>query len=194
MSDARQRLIDFTAFIEQTPAHVAKALNAVVYRNVEEYLDSLNDISPEEEIRMITRWSPVQEQNTNELYRERLLTFKTKNKEFIQKFGEAAFAQDVLENPLKAALVDESIMQLFLMADQISSAIKAQKIDGPSLVAIAEKAVTLAIRDDGLPEIKRKMTELVDSAAKKAAHEFIKELQPDLSRYVAELVSPVSND
>lgn len=189
MNQLSQEILEFAAFLEQAPNHLAKALQAVVFRNVEEYLDSLENISPEEEIRMLNRSGRQQEQTENRKYRERLNAFKTENRELRQKVGDDVVDEHVLQNPLRAALVDESILQLFQMGEEIGTLIKNQKIDGPSLTQLAERAVTRAIQDDHLPEVRRKLSELTQYVVERSAETYYKENRAKIETFVEKTVT-----
>lgn len=193
MNQLSKEIYEFCAFLEQAPTHISNALQAVVFKNVEDYLDSLQDVSPEEEIRMLNRRARVQE-SSHKLYRERLVAFKTENRELVQKTGDEVMNQHVFQNPLRVALIDESILQLFQMAEEISALIKSQKMDGPSLTVIAEKAVTLAIREDALPEVRRKLSELTTYVVERTAKEYHKSIQGRVDSYVHKVVRESFNN
>lgn len=189
MTDVVTDLREFVAFLQQGPTHLSKALEAVVIKNVEEYLDTLDNISPDEEIRILNRRGRVSDQSANVKYRERLIAFKTVNQDLKHRIGDEAVNQHVLQNPLRVALIDDSILQLFKMAAEISSLITAQKIDGPSLTYVAEKAVTQAITDEHLSEVRRQFSELTDIVIQKAANAYFTRAKPQIEAYVAKTVA-----
>jgi hypothetical protein len=167
------------------PRHLGKLIENVVLQNVEDYLFSLNDVSPEEEARMTNRRNRQAETSENKKFRDRLNSFKDLNQKIKQETGVEVVDQDTVQNPLKAALIDDSILQLYKMANEISLIIKSGKIDGPSLKVIVEQAVDNSTKKATLSEVKGMMSELVEQVQQK----FQQTVDAELSRSVNQAVS-----
>jgi len=167
------------------PRHLGRLIENVVLQNVEDYLFSLNDVSPEEEARMTNRRNKQVEMSENKKFRDRLNSFKDLNQKIKQETGVEVVDQDTIQNPLKAALIDDSILQLYKMANEISLIIKSGKIDGPSLKVIVEQAVDNSTKKATLSEVKGMMSELVEQVQQK----FQQTVDAELSRSVNQAVS-----
>lgn len=169
----------------QIPRHLGTIIEGVVLQNVEDYLFSLNDVSPEEEIRMTDRYNRQSELSENKKFRDRLNSFKDLNKQVKQEAKVEVVNQDTIQNPLKAALIDDSILQLFKMANEISLIIKSGKIDGPSLRAIVEQAVDNSTKKATLSEVKGMLNELIEQVQQK----FEKGVDAEISQSINKAIS-----
>jgi hypothetical protein len=176
ISELARKIQKYKSDYQAIPAHLGKIVENVVLQNVEEYLDSLNNISPEEEARMINRRNKQEEHTENKQFRERLNKFKDLNRQIKQDTGVELVNQDSIQNPLRAALIDDSILQLYKMANEISLIIKSGKIDGPDLKVLVEQAVDNSTRKSHLSEVKGMMAELVKQVQSKFAQTTEKEI------------------
>jgi hypothetical protein len=161
---------------QSIPANLGTMVQQVVLKNVEDYLFSLNDVSPEEESRMTNRRNKQSEYTENKKFRDRISKFKDLNREVKEETGTELVNQETVQNPLRAALIDDSILQLYKMANEISLIIKSGKIDGPSLKVLVEQAVDNATRTAHLSEVKGMMNELIDQVKLKFQQETDREL------------------
>jgi len=169
----------------QIPRHLGTIIEGVVLQNVEDYLFSLNDVSPEEEIRMTDRYNRQSELSENKKFRDRLNSFKDLNRQVKQEAKVEVVNQDTVQNPLKAALIDDSILQLFKMANEISLIIKSGKIDGPSLRTIVEQAVDNSTKKATLSEVKGMLNELIEQVQQK----FEKDVDAEISQSINKAIS-----
>lgn len=169
----------------QIPRHLGTIIEGVVLQNVEDYLFSLNDVSPEEEIRMTDRYNRQSELSENKKFRDRLNSFKDLNRQVKQEAKVEVVNQDTIQNPLKAALIDDSILQLFKMANEISLIIKSGKIDGPSLRAIVEQAVDNSTKKATLSEVKGMLNELIEQVQQR----FEKDVDAEISQSINKAIS-----
>jgi|NOAtaT_6_FD_contig_101_825067_length_2208_multi_2_in_0_out_0_3 hypothetical protein len=176
---------------EQIPAKVGRLINALVKENVEVYLDSLQDISPEEELRMINRLSPQADVVENKKYRDRLNSFRVVNKEVKEKTGYFAVEVESLENPLKVALIDNSILQLYKMSNEIVEVIKSGKMDATSLDILVEKAVDNATKTATLPEVKDMLVDLIKLVESQYLVYVDSKLKPLTDKYIKTVVDEV---
>lgn len=169
----------------EIPRHLGTIIESVVLQNVEDYLFSLNDVSPEEEIRMTDRYNRQSELSENKKFRDRLNSFKDLNRQVKQEAKIEVVHQDTIQNPLKAALIDDSILQLFKMANEISLIIKSGKIDGPSLRTIVEQAVDNSTKKATLSEVKGMLNELIEQVQQK----FEKDVDAEISQSIDKVIS-----
>jgi hypothetical protein len=176
---------------EQIPAKVGRLINALVKENVEVYLDSLQDLSPEEELRMINRLSPQADVVENKKYRDRLNSFRVVNKEVKEKTGYFAVEVESLENPLKVALIDNSILQLYKMSNEIVEVIKSGKMDATSLDILVEKAVDNATKTATLPEVKDMLVDLIKLVESQYLVYVDSKLKPLTDKYIKTVVDEV---
>lgn len=176
---------------EEIPPKIGKLIRALVQENVEEYLDSLQDISPEEELRMINRLSPQADVVNNKKYRDRLNTFRVVNKEIKERTGYFAVEVESLENPLKVALIDNSILQLFKMSNEIVTMLKDDKMDASSMAILVDKAVTKAVILETLPEVKSTFVELIKSVQDQYMVHVQSKLTPMTDKYIKTIVDGV---
>lgn len=176
---------------EEIPPKIGKLIRALVQENVEEYLDSLQDISPEEELRMINRLSPQADVVNNKKYRDRLNTFRVVNKEIKERTGYFAVEVESLENPLKVALIDNSILQLFKMSNEIVMMLKDDKMDASSMAILVDKAVTKAVILETLPEVKSTFVELITSVQDQYMVHVQSKLTPMTDKYIKTIVDGV---
>lgn len=176
---------------EEIPPKIGKLIRALVQENVEEYLDSLQDISPEEELRMINRLSPQADVVNNKKYRDRLNTFRVVNKEIKERTGHFAVEVESLENPLKVALIDNSILQLFKMSNEIVTMLKDEKMDASSMAILVDKAVTKAVILETLPEVKDTFVELIKSVQNQYMNYVQAKLTPMTDKYIKTIVDGV---
>lgn len=176
---------------EEIPPKIGKLIRALVQENVEEYLDSLQDISPEEELRMINRLSPQADVVNNKKYRDRLNTFRVVNKDIKERTGYFAVEVESLENPLKVALIDNSILQLFKMSNEIVTMLKDDKMDASSMAILVDKAVTKAVILETLPEVKSTFVELIKSVQDQYMAHVQAKLTPMTDKYIKTIVDGV---
>lgn len=167
------------------PKHLGTVVEQVVLKNVEDYLFSLNDVSPEEEARMTNRRNKQAEYTENKQFRDRISKFKDVNRQVKQETGVELVNEDAIQNPLRAALIDDSILQLYKMANEISLIIKSGKIDGPSLKVLVEQAVDNSTRKAHLSEVKGMMAELIEQVQLKFQQETDRELELSVNRAVS---------
>lgn len=188
-------LIDFLkksiSTYEEIPTTIGKLIHALVQENVQEYLDSLSNISPEEELRMINRLSPQADVVNNKKYRDRLNTFRVVNKEVKEQTGYFAVEVESLENPLKVALIDNSILQLFKLSNEISGLLKEENMDASSLGILVDKAVNQAIILESLPEVKNTFAELIDQVQNEYMVYVQTQLDPLADKYIKTIVDGV---
>jgi len=202
--DLIDQIKSFVTTLDNLNSQIGQVINSLVKRNVEDYLDTLNDISPEEEAKMYGRTLRQADVTDNKKFRDRLNSFKDTDKEIKQKTGqpvlslenlknplEDSLSLETLENPLKTALLDDSIIQLYKLANEIVLLIKDGKIDGPGLDVIVEKAVDSAVRDASMPEIKDMLSELVDRVQTLYFDKFMKDLDPEIDKYITTLIDSV---
>jgi hypothetical protein len=191
MTDLIQTIKQFIVTLDTVNGQLGQVIRGLVQQNVEDYLDTLADISPEEETRMYGRTLLQSDLTTNKNFRDRLNSYKDVNKEIKQITGDPVLTLDTLENPLKAALIDDSILQLYKLANEIVLFIKDGKIDGPRLDILVERAVNVSTKDATLPEIKDMLEELVDRVQTIYYDNFQKELDPEVDKYIATLIDGV---
>lgn len=127
----------------------------------------------------------------NKKFRDRLNAFKDVNKDIKQKTGNDVIDLETLQNPLRTALVDDSILQLYKLANEIALLIKNGKIDGPALGIIVEKAVDSAIRDASIPEIQDMLSQLVTRVEDIYYENFKKEIDPEIDKYISTVIDGV---
>lgn len=191
MTDLIQTIKQFIVTLDTVNGQLGQVIRGLVQQNVEDYLDTLADISPEEETRMYGRTLLQSDLTTNKNFRDRLNSYKDVNKEIQQITGDPVLTLDTLENPLKAALIDDSILQLYKLANEIVLFIKDGKIDGPRLDILVERAVNVSTKDATLPEIKDMLAELVDRVQTIYYDNFQKELDPEVDKYISTLIDSV---
>jgi protoporphyrinogen oxidase len=176
---------------EQIPTKIGRLINALVKENVEVYLDSLQDISPEEELRMINRLSPQADVVENKKYRDRLNSFRVVNKEVKEKTGQFAVEVESLENPLRVALIDNSILQLYKMSNEITEIIKDGKMDATSLSILVDKAVDNVTKTATLPEVKSMLIDLIKLVESQYLVYVDSKLEPLADKYIKTVVDGV---
>ncbi len=191
MTDLIQKIKQFIVTLDTVNDQLGQVIRGLVQKNVEDYLDTLADISPEEETRMYGRTLLQSDLTNNKNFRDRLNSYKDVNKEIKQITGDPVLTLDTLENPLKAALIDDSILQLYKLANEIVLFIKDGKIDGPRLDILVERAVNVSTKDATLPEIKDMLEELVDRVQTIYYDNFQKELDPEVDKYISTLIDGV---
>lgn len=191
MTDLIQKIKQFIVTLDTVNDQLGQVIRGLVQKNVEDYLDTLADISPEEETRMYGRTLLQSDLTNNKNFRDRLNSYKDVNKEIKQITGDPVLTLDTLENPLKAALIDDSILQLYKLANEIVLFIKDGKIDGPRLDIVVERAVNVSTKDATLPEIKDMLEELVDRVQTIYYDNFQKELDPEVDKYISTLIDGV---
>jgi hypothetical protein len=191
MTDLIQKIKQFIVTLDTVNDQLGQVIRGLVQKNVEDYLDTLADISPEEETRMYGRTLLQSDLTNNKNFRDRLNSYKDVNKEIKQITGDPVLTLDTLENPLKAALIDDSILQLYKLANEIVLFIKDGKIDGPRLDILVERAVNMSTKDATLPEIKDMLEELVDRVQTIYYDNFQKELDPEVDKYISTLIDGV---
>ena len=161
MSNLEKKLIFYKKQVEDLPKNISKMVRDTVVKNVTDYLDTLNNVSDAEELKMLERKPRQSDLNTNKNYRDRINSFKDLNRQVKQETGQEVLDQESLGVPLKTALIDDSILQLYKMANEIALLIKSGKIDGPSLNILVEKAVDNVTRKTSTHEVKDMLTELI---------------------------------
>lgn len=161
MSNLEKKLIFYKKQVEDLPKNISKMVRDTVIKNVTDYLDTLNNVSDAEELKMLERKPRQSDLNTNKNYRDRINSFKDLNRQVKQETGQEVLDQESLGVPLKTALIDDSILQLYKMANEIALLIKSGKIDGPSLNILVEKAVDNVTRKTSTHEVKDMLTELI---------------------------------
>lgn len=186
-----EKLKSFVTTLDGINLQVGQVINSLVQQNVEDYLDSLSNISPEEELRMYSRTLLQSDVTDNKKFRDRLNAFKQTNREIKQIDGQPVFSLDTLENPLKTALVDDSILQLYKLVNEIALLIKDGKIDGPGLDIIVEKAVNNATKTASMPEIQDMLTTLVARVEEVYYDNFMREVDPEIDKYISTLIDSV---
>ena len=191
MTDLIQTIKQFIVTLDTVNGQLGQVIRSLVQQNVEDYLDTLADISPEEETRMYGRTLLQSDLTTNKNFRDRLNSYKDVNKEIQQITGYPVLTLDTLENPLKAALIDDSILQLYKLANEIVLFIKDGKIDGPRIDILVERAVNVSTKDATLPEIKDMLEELVNRVQTIYYDNFQKELEPEVDKYISTLIDSV---
>ena len=98
------------------PKSIATVVRNTVVENVSNYLDTLNDVSDADALKMLERKPRQSDLNENKKYRDRVNSFKDLNRQFKQATGQEVLDQESLGVPLKTALIDDSILQLYKMA------------------------------------------------------------------------------
>jgi hypothetical protein len=191
MTNVIDRIKAFITTIDGLNAQVGAVVNSLVQKNIEDYLDTLADVSPEEEARMYGRTLRQSDVTDNKKFRDRLNAFKDVNKDIKQKTGNDVIDLETLQNPLRTALVDDSILQLYKLANEIALLIKNGKIDGPALGIIVEKAVDSAIRDASIPEIQDMLSQLVTRVEDIYYENFKKEIDPEIDKYISTVIDGV---
>lgn len=161
MTALQKKILFYTQQAKDLPKSIATMVRDTVVKNVSDYLDTLNDVSEAEELKMLERKPRQSDMNTNKTYRDRVNSFKDLNRQVKQETGQEILDQESLGVPLKTALIDDSILQLYKMANEIALLIKSGKIDGPSLTVLVEKAVDNVTRKTSTHEVKDMMNELV---------------------------------
>lgn len=161
MNGLQKKLIFYKQQAENLPKHISKMVRDTVVENVSNYLDTLNDVSEAEELKMLERKPRQSDLNTNKNYRDRVNAFKDLNRQVKQETGQEVLDQESLGVPLKTALIDDSILQLYKMANEIALLIKSGKIDGPSLTVLVEKAIDNVTRKTSTHEVKDMLSELI---------------------------------
>lgn len=193
MSDLQKKLHFYKQQAENLPQFLSHMIREVVNRNVSDYLDTLNGVSPEEEMRMINRNPQQSDSNVNKNFRDRVNSFKVLNRELKQQIGQLVLDEKTVGIPLKAALVDDSILQLYKMANEIAQVLKSGKIDGPSLDVIVEKAIDNAVRKTTNHEVKDMMSELVQQVELKYKVIVLKDLETEKEKYYTKLSEKVNS-
>lgn len=161
MNGLQKKLIFYKQQAENLPKHISKMVRDTVVENVSNYLDTLNDVSEAEELKMLERKPRQSDLNTNKNYRDRVNAFKDLNRQVKQETGQEVLDQESLGVPLKTALIDDSILQLYKMANEIALLIKSGKIDGPSLTVLVEKAIDNVTKKTSTHEVKDMLSELI---------------------------------
>lgn len=161
MNGLQKKLIFYKQQAENLPRSISKMVRDTVIENVSDYLDTLNDVSEAEELKMLERKPRQSDLNTNKNYRDRVNLFKDLNRQVKQETGQEILDEESLGVPLKTALIDDSILQLYKMANEIALLIKSGKIDGPSLTVLVEKAIDNVTKKASTHEVKDMLSELI---------------------------------
>ena len=187
MSRLEKKLVFYAEQAKNLPKSISSIVRNTVVENVSNYLDTLKDVSDADELKMLDRKPRQSDLNENKQYRDRVNSFKDLNRQFKQETGQEVLDQDTLGVPLKTALIDDSILQLFKMANEIALLIKSGKIDGPSLTVLVEKAIDNVTRKTTTHEIKDMMDELVAQVEEKYKHLVLQDVQKEKEEYFKEV-------
>jgi hypothetical protein len=187
MSRLEKKLVFYADQAKNLPKSISTIVRNTVVENVSNYLDTLKDVSDADELKMLDRKPRQSDLNENKQYRDRVNSFKDLNRQFKQETGQEVLDQDTLGVPLKTALIDDSILQLFKMANEIALLIKSGKIDGPSLTVLVEKAIDNVTRKTTTHEIKDMMDELVAQVEEKYKHLVLQDVQKEKEEYFKEV-------
>jgi hypothetical protein len=187
MSRLEKKLVFYADQAKNLPKSISTIVRNTVVENVSNYLDTLKDVSDADELKMLDRKPRQSDLNENKQYRDRVNSFKDLNRQFKQETGQEVLDQDTLGVPLKTALIDDSILQLFKMANEIALLIKSGKIDGPSLTVLVEKAIDNVTRKTTTHEIKDMMDQLVAQVEEKYKHLVLQDVQKEKEEYFKEV-------
>jgi hypothetical protein len=187
MSRLEKKLVFYANQAKNLPKSISTIVRNTVVENVSNYLDTLKDVSDADELKMLDRKPRQSDLNENKQYRDRVNSFKDLNRQFKQETGQEVLDQDTLGVPLKTALIDDSILQLFKMANEIALLIKSGKIDGPSLTVLVEKAIDNVTRKATTHEIKDMMDQLVAQVEEKYKHLVLQDVQKEKEEYFKEV-------
>jgi hypothetical protein len=187
MSRLEKKLVFYAEQAKNLPKSISTIVRNTVVENVSNYLDTLKDVSDADELKMLDRKPRQSDLNENKQYRDRVNSFKDLNRQFKQETGQEVLDQDTLGVPLKTALIDDSILQLFKMANEIALLIKSGKIDGPSLTVLVEKAIDNVTRKTTTHEIKDMMDQLVAQVEEKYKHLVLQDVQKEKEEYFKEV-------
>lgn len=187
MSRLEKKLVFYAEQAKNLPKSIATVVRNTVVENVSNYLDTLKDVSDADELKMLKRKPRQSDLNENKKYRDRVNSFKDLNRQFKQETGQEVLDQESLGVPLKTALIDDSILQLYKMANEIALLLKSGKIDGPSLTILVEKAIDNVTRKSTTHEIKDMMNELVMQVEEKYKHLVLQDVQREKEEYFKEV-------
>jgi hypothetical protein len=187
MSRLEKKLLYYADQAKHIPRSVAKIVRNTVVENVSEYLDTLANISSDEELKMMQRKPRQSDLNENKKYRDRVNSFKNLNREVKQETGQEIVDEDTLGVPLKTALIDDSILQLYKLANEIALLIKSGKIDGPNLTILVEKAIDNVTRKTTNNEVKNMMSDLVSQVEAKYKILVLNDIEKEKENYFKEL-------
>lgn len=188
MTNLLTSMKEFATVLESVNTQLGQLIQSVVQQNVEDYLDTLNNLSPEEQTKMYNRTLIQADVTNNKKFRDRRNTYNQINQQIKQERDAPLLTLETLENPLKAALVDNSILQLFKIANEIALVIRNGKMDGPKLDQLVEKSVNIAIHESTLPEVRSMIDELVDRVQTVYFDDFFKKIDPEIDKYILTIV------
>lgn len=189
MTDVIKKIENHIELQKKIPNLIGKVIKGLVVRNVEEYFDKLNNVDLDEELRMLNRNPRARDSVDNNLYRERVSRFKVINYTVKEQTGLELI--DTFENPLKVALIDNALLQLFKVANELSLTIKNNKMDAGSLDALVEKAVLKAFQEKGLPEVEDMFIQLIGKVQKDVFDSFERTLDSEIDKYLKTVVDRV---
>jgi hypothetical protein len=192
MTALQKKILFYTQQVRDLPKSIATMVRDTVVKNVSDYLDTLNDVSEAEELKMLERKPRQSDMNTNKRYRDRVNSFKDLNRQVKQETGQEILDQESLGVPLKTALIDDSILQLYKMANEISLLIKSGKIDGPSLNVLVEKAVDNVTRKTSTHEVKDMMNELVAQVEVNYGRLIMQDIEKDKEAFFNEISNKIN--
>lgn len=188
MTNLLASMKEFATVLESVNTQLGQLIQSVVQQNVEDYLDTLNNLSPEEQTKMYNRTLLQADVTNNKKFRDRRNAYNQINQQIKQERDAPLLTLETLENPLKAALVDNSILQLFKIANEIALVIRDGKMDGPKLDQLVEKSVNIAIHESTLPEVRSMIDELVDRVQTVYFDDFFKKIDPEIDKYILTIV------
>jgi hypothetical protein len=192
MNSFQKKLIFYKQQAENLPKNISKIVRDTVVENVSDYLDTLNDVSEGEELKMLERKPRQSDLNTNKNYRDRVNSFKDLNRQVKQETGQEILDEESLGVPLKTALIDDSILQLYKMANEIALLIKSGKIDGPSLAILVEKAIDNVTKKASTHEVKDMLSELVAQVEVTYGKLIMQDLEKEKENFFKGIVASVN--
>jgi hypothetical protein len=192
MNSFQKKLIFYKQQAENLPKNISKIVRDTVVENVSDYLDTLNDVSEGEELKMLERKPRQSDLNTNKNYRDRVNSFKDLNRQVKQETGQEILDEESLGVPLKTALIDDSILQLYKMANEIALLIKSGKIDGPSLAVLVEKAIDNVTKKASTHEVKDMLSELVAQVEVTYGKLIMQDLEKEKENFFKGIVASVN--
>jgi hypothetical protein len=192
MNSLQKKLIFYKQQAENLPKNISKIVRDTVVENVSDYLDTLNDVSEGEELKMLERKPRQSDLNTNKNYRDRVNSFKDLNRQVKQETGQEILDQESLGVPLKTALIDDSILQLYKMANEVALLIKSGKIDGPSLTVLVEKAIDNVTKKTSTHEVKGMLSELIAQVEVKYGKLIMQDLEKEKEEFFKSIRASVN--
>jgi hypothetical protein len=189
MTDVIKEIQNHIELQKRIPNLIGRVIKNLVVRNVEEYFEKLNNVDLDEELRMLNRNPRAQDAVNNDIYRKRVSRFKVINYAVKEQTGLELV--DTFENPLKVALIDNALLQLFKVANELSLTIKNNKMDAGSLDALVEKAVHKAFQEKELPEVEDMFIQLITKVQNDVFDSFDRGLDSKIDKYLKTVVDRV---